>query len=101
MKVILDTGQETDLKCYVGTLTAFLESRGGALCCMDIMVIAVDEHDASLLLAFKYPGWDLQSLTCVNFPWVHSIVLRSDHPTVQAIVGFAIDDVVLSREEEC
>lgn len=99
-KIILDTGQETDLKCYIGTLTAFLGSRRGALCCKDFIIFATDEYDASLLLALEYPRWDLQSLTCINdFPYIHSIVLRSDHPTVRAVTNFVIDDVMLSRED--
>lgn len=92
-KIVLDTGEHTNLRLYVGVVTQFMPPQGD-LACLNIVALAEDHHDASVLIARLYPDWDLQSLTCITgFAWFHSITLDSNCPQVQTLTGFVIEDI--------
>jgi hypothetical protein len=92
-KIFLSDRSPTSLKFYVGVITLFEES-SAALVCNNVMVLAEDEHVASVEVARKWPDWELQSLTCISdLPWFRAIILGKDSPDIQALRTFVIPDV--------
>jgi len=86
MANIVWLGEElTDLQVYVGTITQF-EADDGRLTCRDIILVAVDQREAGVLVAAKYTEWELQTLTPLSsLPWFEAIVLDPECPQVMAM----------------
>jgi hypothetical protein len=87
-------GEElTNLQVYVGTITQF-EAEDGRLTCRDIILVAVDQREAGVLVAAKYPDWELQTLTPLSaLPWFEAIVLDPDCPQVTAMREWIMEHI--------
>lgn len=85
----------TTLQLYVGVLTQFMPDDGN-LACLNVAVLAEDEHVASVLLAQRYTEWDLQALTCISdFPWFKFITLDENCPQMAMLRQFRIPGVMM------
>lgn len=95
MKPIVYLGdQATDLQVYVGTMTLW-EEGSGALCCRDVIILAANVTEASVVAATKYPDCDLQSLTSLAIlPWIVAIHLDEDCPAMEELREWVLEHVI-------
>jgi len=85
--------EKTSLQVYVGTMTQF-EPDQGRLTCRDIILIAADQREAGILVAAKYPEWELQTLTSLSaLPWFEAVVLDPDCPQVVAMREWIMEHI--------
>lgn len=83
--------QETSLNVYVGTITRF-EEDAGRLQCRDIILVAEDQREAGVLVAAKYPDWELQTLTPLSsLTWFEAVVLDPECPQVMVMRQWIMD----------
>jgi len=94
MNKVFFAGLLTDLQVFVGTVTQFSPETGN-LCCLDVVVIATTQEEASTLVAMKYPDWDMQSLTCLSgMAFFNAIMLDPQCPQVFAMREFILHHIV-------
>lgn len=92
-KILIEGKGIVDLELYVGVITLFAPPKGD-LACRQVILLAEDTTTASVLIARKYPNWDLQSLTCVtDLPWFTFITLDSNCPELESLRTFQIKDI--------
>lgn len=93
-KIIFDDEGPTSLKLYTAVLTQF-EPGSGNLQCRQAVVLAEDERMASVILAARWPDWDLQSLDCLtDAEWLKWVVLDGNCPQALLLRQFRIGNLV-------